>query len=838
MKEIIRLSIHFLIKNKKRTIFSLIGIILSVVLMSSVLSLRDTITTYNQDVGVYTNGSWLLSDSSHDESHMEDVIEKAPIKDSLTVSELGVSPTDDDMYLEILGYSDFSDIYPLHLISGSYPKNDNEIVVPQAYLSEYNLAVGNKIEFEIGNRTLYDGYIERNINEMQDYVDGELYLPMNIKKYTIVGTYDDFKKPSTATATKYRFVTKSFDTSIAWSTYYTIENISEKEWEELKSNMGKSAIYNKEAEVFYIDKGFHLSFELGLSYSIILVVLALNMIGLIKNTFDVSLKERSFVLVTLQCIGATPSQIKFIFISEAVILGILSIPLGILLSSTLLKLMYQYYSHLIFLDTNIPIEFKLIVNPSYYVLITILILMVLVYCAWKTTRHIFDTSSVDLAKKGMMEENFVGVRPFKRNIRIETTIGLRNSKVNKKAYRSIVFSLSMSIILFLSGNYLVNSISSALYGNQMNEEAITVMLKDTANMKQFQKMLITKDDLFALNKEGESKFISYFMTSVKIPHKNTSSQCKNVFKQFEKDGLTVNIYTTASKKNNEDHKIHISIDNYVQFEKKNKEIINVQLLDVDTNDVLTLPYQFISNNMFQKGSLSFIVDNVNEKSVTKESQSIYYEDDRIPPSVNIIVSLEDYQTLLSKLNKQFQDIIAYHEVRLYNEDHDALSKRIQSYKQENADKIDYVNDPKLNIESSPLLSAFRLLFNMFSLLILLICMMNILNTVLSSILSKKKEIAVLESIGLDSWKAFKMVFYENISFVIASLLIAIPVSLLINFALYFIGVLFHISYFDFGWLNILFIIGAVFCVGILAIMLGWYMIYRESIIDKIRNTDY
>lgn len=83
-----------------------------------------------------------------------------------------------------------------------------------------------------------------------------------------------------------------------------------------------------------------------------------------------------------------------------------------------------------------------------------------------------------------------------------------------------------------------------------------------------------------------------------------------------------------------------------------------------------------------------------------------------------------------------------------------------------------------------------------------------------------------------------MEFFENITFIIIALLVAIPIALIINYGLYWQGVLFNVNTFDIGLQNIVFVILVILIVGIFAILLGWRMISKETIIDKIRNSDF
>lgn len=741
MKKIVKISFNFLIKNKKRTGMSLIGVLLSVVLISSVLFLKDTYNTYNNEINLYTNGKWLLMDSTNDEIHLDETLKKAPIKDKLIVSELGISPLDNDMYIEILGYSNFNDIYPVHLISGNYPKNDNEIIVTESYLIEQKLAIGSKIELEIGNRVGSDGFKEINYNNSFDFIEGETYQSEGTKEYIIAGTYNDITMATISTAIKYRFITKEFDNSINTTTYYTINKINGNEWDNIKSGISEMGRYciNETAVDLYVDKGFHFSLNLSLSLIIIIVLLALNMVGLIKNTFNITLKERAFTLGTLQCIGATPRQISYIVIIEAFILGLVAIPIGLILCSLFLMFMYQRCSELMIIETGIPIDFRLIVDPMNILMISVFVYAILLFSAWWPTRDLVESSPIELAKRGIQvqQEDIFEDKRVKKRVSIEATIGSRNSKMNKKAHKMIIFSLSMSIILFISGNYLINGMITSLYQNHQNDMTIEVGLENASNKNQLNNMLVVKDELFDLNKDGESKMICNMSTPIKIPEKYLDKQYKEIFKRFGKNSLNLKFSTFGNNRDKKEKYIHVNIDNYIQYQKKNKDIVNIRLLNINVNDLMIIPYKYVSENTVKNDNINITVDNINEKSITERT---YYEDDMDFPSidVNMTVNFEDYHSFLALLDGRLHGITSFNKLILRNDDHNALIKKLNAYKEANPSKIEYIYDSFENTNEPAIIYALRIIFNMFSLFILFICIMNIVNTVLSSVISRKK----------------------------------------------------------------------------------------------------
>ena len=83
-----------------------------------------------------------------------------------------------------------------------------------------------------------------------------------------------------------------------------MDKITNGEWEELQSTIRPQDMpyVNENALDFYIEGGKHATFQMGFVNVLIFSVIGLCVIGLIKNMFEISLKERVRFFGILQCI--------------------------------------------------------------------------------------------------------------------------------------------------------------------------------------------------------------------------------------------------------------------------------------------------------------------------------------------------------------------------------------------------------------------------------------------------------------------------------------------------------------------------------------------------------
>ena len=400
-----KLTIKSLKLNKKRTIVTIIGIMLSVALITAVsgmfFSVKESFINYEKEN--HGNYHYLFQDVNKKYFHQFELNKK--VESVYYVYNLGYSILDGitneyKPYVYVKGYTkdSFKNVGVV-LIEGNLPQNENEIIVPShlKYNGGVEYEIGDTIALNIGKR-LIDGSEGNQFNPFQPEM--ETIENTKTKTFKVVGIMqrpDTKIEPYTAPGyTMITFIDKNNSSNEA-DIYvrYTKSGLKDY-YRTTGSILGVNpeyyyAIYNYDAHQIdnyelklkevYDNKRFTeqqnyrlISLEnnflaednmvgLGLAACIVVVVIIFTSVFCIKNSFDISITEKTRQYGMLSSIGATRKQIKKNVYYEALILGMIGIPLGILLGLIATFILVLVSDH--FLATALGEEFKLTFTISF-----------------------------------------------------------------------------------------------------------------------------------------------------------------------------------------------------------------------------------------------------------------------------------------------------------------------------------------------------------------------------------------------------------------------------------------------------------------------------------------
>ena len=123
----------------------------------------------------------------------------------------------------------------------------------------------------------------------------------------------------------------------------------------------------------------------------------------------------------------------------------------------------------------------------------------------------------------------------------------------------------------------------------------------------------------------------------------------------------------------------------------------------------------------------------------------------------------------------------------------------------------------------------------FIALISLISIANIFNTISTSISLRKREFAMLRSVGMTPKGFNKMIHYESIFYGVNALLYGLPISVLVMFGIHWsVGNTFEYG-FTLPWKSILFVIVMIFVIVSSAMLYSLSKIKKENIIDGLKQ---
>ncbi len=477
--------------------------------------------------------------------------------------------------------------------------------------------------------------------------------------------------------------------------------------------------------------------------------------------------------------AATKAQkFKSVFF-EAFALGSFGIALGIVVGLVGIGITFYLIRPLFTEMLNLPIYLKLSVSPQMICTIIALavfsILISALIPAIKSAKQSIINSikqaDIKLTKKQVKTSKLT-----KKLFGIEGELGLKNLKRNKNKYRVTLLSLVTSIVVFISASALVKFVSQRISINNVATADMNVRFNINslnnfyinANNDDFTSNLSAeKKEL--LNKNSELNLISERSTYTLAYNQDISENKAAFAKQFS------GIYYEDNSLPNEKSRIcDISVYDEKQFEHV--------LTDIDQN--------FKIDDFIDQKQPVFLMDGVKTADNFKlpGAKIIYTNRTNSYEHNNFYCTTESFNRFLQQ-NTDIKPMLTSYslDLNIGQTDDKIVEKEITEVfgtlnaKQENGEAIYiHINNNKAELVAAKNLGIIIAVFTFgFLALISLICVANIFNTISTNVILRRREFAVLKSLGVDE-KGIKKIFnYETIFYGIKALLYSLPISLLI-----------------------------------------------------------
>lgn len=800
-----KLTIKNLKLNRKRTIVTIIGIMLSVALITAVASMYasgiKSLIKYETIIkGDFHTAFYNVPTSDIDKFINNRNIEKLNITEGLGYAKID-SKNEDKPYAYLKGFTkDALNNLSVRLVKGRLPENTNEIVIPTHLKTNgrLDLKLNDSITLEVGKRIDSKGS-ELSQSDKYQNTAGEQLVETQTKTYKIVGIVE---RPATNieyyTAPGYTFITyidsKNLSGNVDIYAKFTKDGV--KNWDKTIANiLGVSQVlfrkvYNQEIEseklteqlkkTYMFDMNKYLidletnpisstsMGDLGKVLAIVIVIIVFTSIFCIKNSFDISITEKIRQYGMLRSIGATKKQIKRNVFYEATILGLIGIPLGIILgclATYILIIISNYY-----LTDVIQTGFKLeLVFSTYAILVAIILGIITIYfSALKSATRASKVSEIDSIRNSanlkISSKKIKSPKYIKKLFGIGGVISFKNLKRNKKKYRTTIISITVSTFVFIAlysfmelafqnvNNELkVSDFNISLSTNAINDYSYNKFLK-TVNLSGVEDYAILRNSELSFTGSHSSKeYLEYFGTK----KENDAEEDITIFAIGQKQ---YNKYIKSLGLNYDDIKDKVILfdKQYItSYDKNNNRITkNIRVYDFNKGDVITS-----TNNQLnlEIGAISSI-------------------------GPNLLKNLSNSYLIIS--DEMFDKIAKTNNLDIY-------------YKASNADKLQDELDSYLNGESYTIDNKeenVRIMNNLFTLVaiflygfiivISLIGITNIFNTITTNMELRKQEFAMLKSIGMTSKEFKRMIRLESLFMGIKSLLFGILIGIILSYLIY------------------------------------------------------
>lgn len=842
-----RLTIKNLRLNKKRTIVTIIGIILSTALMVGIgllfssfqdLMIRDTIG-YSGKYEAKYNDVDLIKLNDIKNKNFTYFYEK-PIGFSKIESSNEYKPY---MYITSVNKEYFNE---LKLVDGSFPKNENEVVISNHVITNggLNYKVGDIVTFTYGKRNIEGNDTLAN----SELVDGEFLTNEGTHIYKIVGIVDrsNFESYSASGYTVFTLDVNSDKGNVNLYVMFNKNKKIIKQSEELAKelNYNGDINYNSTLLALYGESTYgNVMSSMGGMMIIMLSLVSIGCIIVIYNSFAISVMERKKEFGLLSSIGATKKQLAHTVFFEAVVVGVIGIIFGILGAYIGIGCVVLVINNLI--SDMLDYKLYLVTNPLFIIIPVIFMIVVIGVSAFIPSRRASKVSPIEAIRQNDdIKINKKKIRTSKLVLKlfgIEGEIALKNIKRNKKKYRVTIVSLFISIVLFISFssymNYTLNTASSVM-GEVPYDYQISYFGDDPNNDKE------ALDKINEVVKSSDVKeYVSYSVSNLSIIGNYTYS---DEYLDFYKSAYGDNGIKALNNLKYQSIYILVLDDNSYNKYKK--------LIGLDKDSVILLnKFKGVSYGgnkrvnydipVINNGNINIKICNFDDseedvdttKYCNKNIDNIFVTN----KSFDLIEEFSYMDDFKLIVNKKLYDSISdssahYTQFNIISDNTsniDKLTKDLDKYS-----NVNYTNVKEAMKQANNLILVVKILMYGFISLVTLIGVTSVFNTISTSMALRKREFAVLRSIGLTNRGFNKILFFESLFFGMKSLIFAIPVSIGITVLIHYtLADMVSISTIIIPWKYIIISIVSVFVIVLLTMMYSTSKIKKHNIIEQIRE---
>ena len=892
-----KVTIQSLKKNKTRTIVTIIGIILSAAMICAVTTFASSIMNLAKESTIYTDGNWHGYQKDTNYKTYTEIWETGKVEEAVYLQQLGNAYAEGcenefKPYIYVLGAGkDVEEVLPIHITSGKYPTSSTEIMLPEHLYTnggvKYNL--GDTITLELGQRML-DGYpMEQGApcyiyEQGQEVFNGETLEIKETRTYNVVGFYErlswrieDYESPGYTALT---LADKETYTEYKYDVYFRMKN--PKDTFDFMKEMKLEGEYNRDLLMY--SGTFAVNGFTTMLYSLAAIVIGLIMFGsvsLIYNAFSISVSERTKQFGLLSSIGATKKQLKRMVFFEALAVSVVGIPIGVLagvggIGVTLMLLGDKFHA------MGFPVDMKLSVSPAAIIIATLVALITVLISAWIPSKRATKVSAVEAIRQNMDVKNTKPVKTSKLTYKFFGLPGVlanKHYKRNKKKYRTTVLSLFMSIVLFVSASaftdYLMETVgvgfgsvgydlSMHASGNEFDkitpEELLNRMKAAnsvTGGAYSQERYVNAGINTKFLTKEG-IEFIDRNQTQNETG--TVRNYCSYItfvddatFKALLKEnGLNEQKYMNPEKP------LAIAVDGATEFNLYTQKYETITFFSSDKFEFSVetqkqIPGYYYSDQIRDENGNIVAVYKKDSESEVEGEDEIYLSPDEIFINTTFHVGEVIYESpffvrdasgmrfiypysLAENVFEDFDAINNSYYYMLKSDNHAESYTAVQSILSDNGFNAENLRNIAEQEESERnIITIIRVFSYGFIVLISLIAAANVFNTISTNISLRRREFAMLKSVGMAQKDFNTMMNFECLLYGSRALLYGLPVSCGVTYLIYLAIMEGYEARFHLPWTAIGIAVLSVFLVVFITMMYSMSKIKKDNPIDALKN---
>ncbi|WP_125153523.1 ABC transporter permease [Clostridium rectalis] len=874
MKKYNTITFRYLKGQKKRTILTILGIVLAVALISAIGTMLVSIRGQYIESAIKAKGHYHAKFMELNNDLVNKLNNNVEIEKIAVVSDEGsgiLSNVKEEervvnpkapmyRYLNIEGYDNRAfEMLPIKLKDGRLPRNENEILLEYWALDYLPLKpkIGDKIKLVVGEKE-----VNKTKSKNKEIIEKDIFNKKGEKEYKIVGTYElSISYPGGYNTKGITFLNEfnilnEFKYSV-FTKMVSPKGVHEKCERiannlELKKIVNQNGKYNYNIEYnegllrFYAES-INESLNRGLTSVVVFIVvlIIISTAAVIYNIFNISVLERVSQFGILRCTGAAPNQIKGLVLKEAFILSLIGIPLGLLSGILAMEVVIRI------LGVLLRNEIKVVLSPVVFIISALIGLITIYLSVIGPARKAAKVSPLEAVRNAgsFKKENIKKVKKSRlanKIFGIEGEIAYKNLKRNRKKFRITVFSLIISIVLYVVfGSFAtyVYKFGAAQekdlkdfvlwkYGQPQKEISLSV-LNDIQKFKEVEKTYaVRKESRCILVPEEKVNprmfkampFINEEKKDGKFCFRNNNiisygDKVLPELKKYIKEGAV-----DIEKLNNENGVILLKTSKLID-DATHKPII------MDTTDYKVGDYIDIIDDKLGDSNKIDISKIKKVKVLGILDKGVLDHEYNFNESVSLITSEKIYKNIIGNSNISTVFIQLKEGA---NKDSVASYLKVLSEKDPRYNYIDHMEESKKNRDGA---IAVNICLYGFVVVISLIGALNIINTISTNLILRKRELAMLRAVGMNKSKMTKMVCLEGIYYGIIASIYGGIIGTALSYRLF--KIMTDIR--EFQWAipkkEILTAVVGVIIISLASTYIPLRKINRENIIENIRGEE-
>lgn len=808
-----KVSLQSMRRSRTRTLVTILGVALSAALFTAVATFGTTLLQYLIDGSAAKNGSWSVEFPAAD---AEFAAARQAEGDAVCVQSLGYAVLDGAQeseqsaqkpYLYFVGFddTDFAAL-PVQLIAGRLPENDHEVLIPEhvALKAGVNLPLGTVLDMAVGTRT-QDGAV---LGQNDIYTDSEVLSDTTQRRYTVVGTY---QRPGYEghDAPGYTAITRAGAGECArYDVYVTLPN--PRQAVSYAESFGVSYVLNDDLLRFYgVSDNALFNALLASVGGVLVAIIMTGSVFLIYNAFHISLAERTHDFGMLMSIGATARQLRGAVLFEGLCIGAVGIPLGMLAGvgcvAAPLPLLADKFRAM---AGGTSVALRLTVSAPALAAAAVVSLMTILLSAYLPARRaakmpvmacLLQTNEIKTDRRA------VRISPLARRLwGVEGTLALKNFRRNRRQYRSIVLSLTLSIVLFVVGCTFSDTAHriGSVYTAEASDGDLTFQTDDMRE----DEFLALYDRMAAADGVTNADWVA----QARLAHAEGGGMQPDAYLLFIDDTLFNQYMDSVGRSGN--------------------ELLGTMY---DTNHNLYFVGDTVDFTLYDAGGQSMTVPLAMESTYPRDGLA---SADGVDSDLILTITVpRSRQAEFAAL-----DVKTAYGAFLWADDPDAAMRTVQGIIAESGTAAQYM---LLNVASmfSTMRSAdfvVRVFTFSFAAMMAAISAANVFNTVSTNIRQRRRELAMLRSIGMADREFDRMMRFECLFYGLRTLLFGVPLAAVLSCGIqYAMGSAEQFTDFaiQFPWQSLGISAAGVFALVAVTMLYAVGKLKKENLLDALRD---